>query len=80
MVRIYKIEIEGKSFLDGEDRYRLDYLRRKGFIPNSIFLTMTEGQTEDFIGAWDADEDADDEESRFYSGSPSSWQDIFDIP
>lgn len=81
MARIYNVEIEGKRFYDTEDRYRLDYLRRKGNTPHSIYMTMTEGQTEDFIGAWDADEDdVDNEERRFYSGSPSSWQDIFDIP
>lgn len=81
MARIYNVEIEGKRFYDTEDRYRLDYLRRKGNTPHSIHMTMTEGQTEDFIGAWDADEDdVDNEENRFYSGSPSSWQDIFDIP
>lgn len=56
-----------------------DYLRRKGSKPYSIFLTMTEGQTEDFIGAWDAEND-DSEEARLYSGSPCSWQEIFDIP
>jgi hypothetical protein len=40
---------------------------------------MTEGQTEDFIGAWDDDEDPDNE-SIFCAGSPCDWQLIFDIP
>ncbi|HCT2375993.1 hypothetical protein [Morganella morganii] len=79
MSRIYNVEIEGHSYYDHQDRQRLDYLRRKGSTPYSIFLTMTEGQTEDFIGAWDADNE-DSEEARFYSGSPCSWQEIFHIP
>ncbi|MEV9295261.1 hypothetical protein AB0173_21325 [Klebsiella quasipneumoniae] len=79
MSSIYNVEMEGNSYYDREDHYRLDYLRRKGSKPYSIFLTMTEGQTEDFIGAWDAEND-DSEEARFYSGSPCSWQEIFDIP
>ena len=42
---------------------------------------MTEGQTEDFIGAWDPEDyDEDSDEHIFYSGSPSQWQNIFDIP
>lgn len=83
MSSIYHVEIEGNSYYDRQDHQRLDYLRRKGSTPYSIMLTMTEGQTEDFIGVWDADnedEDDDSEEARFYSGSPSSWQEIFDIP
>ncbi|PNO71275.1 hypothetical protein [Serratia marcescens] len=81
MNSIYNVEIEGNNYYDRQDYQRLDYLRRKGQKPYSIYLTMTEGQTEDFIGAWDADnDDEDSDEARFYSGSPSSWQEIFNIP
>lgn len=79
MSRIYNVEIEGNSYYDRQDHQRLNYLRRKGPTPHSIFLTMTEGQTKDFIGAWDTDNE-DSEEARFFSGSPYSWQEILDIP
>ena len=36
---------------------------------------MTEGQTEDFIGAWDGEKDA-----MFNNGPPANWQEIFDVP
>lgn len=68
-------EIEGFAFHDPEDAYRLSYLRRKMPRPFNLAVTMTEGQTEDFIGAWDADE-----ESVFTNGGPCDWQQIFDVP
>ena len=71
------VSIEGYQFIDREDLHRLDYVRRKIGRPYSLALFMTEGQTEDFIGSWDGDEDAGE---VFSNGSPSNWQAIFDIP
>lgn len=68
-------EIEGFVFNDSEDTYRLGYIARKQPRPYSLAATMTEGQTEDFIGAWDSIE-----EEKFTNGSPCAWQQIFDIP
>lgn len=45
--------------------------------PYNLGLFMTEGQTEDFIGACDGD---DEGPNMFSNGSPSEWQKIFDIP
>lgn len=73
--QISRFEIEGFSFSDREDNYRLDYIRRKQPQPLNLAATMTEGQTEDFIGAWDGEE-----EGMFNNGSPANWQEIFDIP
>lgn len=79
--KVCDIEIEGYNFFDNEDAYRLSYIHRKQPYPFNINLFMTEGQTEDFIGAWDPEDyDEDSDEHIFYSGSPSQWQNIFDIP
>jgi hypothetical protein len=75
--QIATIEIEGFVFSDDEDYHRLGYLQRKQRRPYNLALFMTEGQTEDFFGAWQGD--ADKGES-FGNGPPSAWQAIFDIP
>ena len=67
--------IEGHEFVDSEDRYRLDYLRRKHPFPASIQLLMSEGHVDDYFGAWCGDlEQPDqfdpDEDQRV----------IFDVP
>lgn len=71
------VEIEGSTFSDSEDYHRLGYHKRKTKRPYNLALFMTEGQTEDFIGAWDGDPDIGEE---FSNGSPSNWQKIFNIP
>jgi hypothetical protein len=76
--KITSVTIEGFTYRDRYDRSRLDYIRRKQPRPYNLALFMTEGQTEDFIGAWDADDS--DEADIYCSGSPCTWQDIFDIP
>jgi hypothetical protein len=78
MEKIINVNIEGFSFYDKYDAHRLDYVRRKMPRPYNIVCFMTEGQTEDFIGAWDS-EDYDDG-NIFNSGSPCNWQLIFNIP
>jgi hypothetical protein len=52
------IDIEGFEYFDPEDRYRLGYIARKQPYPSNLQLFMTEGQVEDFIGAWDAVDNA----------------------
>lgn len=74
---IANVSIEGYTFSDNEDYYRLGYVQRKTKRPYHLQLFMTEGQTEDFIGAWDGDQD---DEEQFSNGSPSDWQAIFDVP
>jgi len=75
ITQIAQFEIDGFAFTDPEDGYRLDYIRRKQPHPCNLALTMTEGQTEDFIGAWDGMK-----EGIFNNGSPADWQEIFDVP
>jgi hypothetical protein len=78
--KIVHVNIEGIEFYDRYDSMRLDYIRRKGPYPSNLLCTMTEGQTEDYIGAWDNDEEFEDDESIYHGGSPGEWQAIFDIP
>lgn len=80
IAKIVHVNIEGIEFYDRYDSYRLDYIRRKKPYPSNLLCTMTEGQTEDYIGAWDNDEDYEDDDSIYHGGSPCDWQAIFDIP
>ena len=77
--RIARVNIEGFEFFDKYDAMRLDYIRRKSPFPSNIVCSMTEGQTEDYIGAWDNDEEEDDSDI-YHGGGPRDWQIIFDIP
>jgi hypothetical protein len=78
--KIINVEIEGEQFHDHYDSIRLSYVQRKQPRPYNLALFMTEGQTEDFIGAWDDDDNYDNDDSIYHGGSPCDWQDIFDIP
>ncbi|MCJ8293114.1 MAG: hypothetical protein MJK15_01790 [Colwellia sp.] len=78
--KIVNVTIEGIEFYDRYDAIRLDYIRRKGPYPSNLLCTMTEGQTEDYIGAWDNDESFETDDSIYHGGSPCEWQTIFDIP
>jgi len=79
--QVCHIEIEGFQFFDQEDSYRLSYIRRKQPYPFNLQLFMTEGQVEDFIGAWDSFDYEDSPDNNiFYTGSPADWQEIFDVP
>lgn len=80
IAKIVNVEIEGHRFYDFYDATRLSYVKRKQPRPFNLASFMTEGQTEDFIGAWDNDENYDDDDSIYHGGSPSEWQTIFDIP
>lgn len=74
--QIATVEVEGFTFSDDEDYWRLGYVQRKTRRPYHLGLFMHPGQSEDFIGAWDGDEDAGE---TFSNGSPSNWQAIFDV-
>jgi len=75
--QIATVEIDGFTFLDDEDYWRLGYVQRKMRRPYHLGFFMHPGQSEDFIGAWDGDEDAGE---TFSNGSSSNWQVIFDVP
>lgn len=75
--QIANISVEGFAFVDDEDYHRLSYVQRKTRRPYHLALFMHPGQSEDFIGAWDGDEDKGE---PFTNGSPSNWQAIFEVP
>ncbi|HCH2795278.1 TPA: hypothetical protein NKT10_000994 [Vibrio parahaemolyticus] len=79
MDKIISVEIEGFEFVDRYDAIRLDYNRRKTKRPYNLACFMTEGQIDDFIGAWDDHEDPDNE-GVFNTGNSGNSQLIFDIP
>jgi hypothetical protein len=75
--QIASVEVEGFAFSDDEDYYRLSYVQRMIRRPYHLGLIMREGQSEDFMAAWDGDADA---EQTFSNGPPSNWQAIVDVP
>jgi hypothetical protein len=68
-------EIEGYSFDDREDAYRLDYIRRKHPFPTDLLHMMSEGHVEDFFGSWCAKEEEDG-----VFDPDDDWRIIFDVP
>lgn len=52
----------GQTFIDNEDRSRLDKMARNMDKPTNLFFTISDGQIEDFFGAWDQN----------YEGEPNS--------
>lgn len=75
-----RIQIDGHTFEDPEDKYRLGYLARKTKRPYNIKMLMSEGQVEDFIGAWGSDDADQDEPGVFANINIHDWQVIFDVP
>ncbi len=71
----YHSDIDGIGFYDDEDKFRIDYFKRKYPIPANIMHMISDGHAEDFFGSWCADEDV---EGIF---SPDeNWRKIFDVP
>ncbi len=68
-------EIDGNSFWDDEDSYRLDYLRRKYPLPTNIQHILSEGHVEDFFGSWCAKEETDGD----IFNPDDNWYVIFDV-
>ena len=64
-------------FSDDDDYHRLSYVQRKLRRPYHLALFMHKGQSEDFMGAWDGDEENGE---PFSQASPANWQAIFDVP
>ena len=75
IVQVCHSEIDGFSFWDHEDEYRLNYLRRKYPIPTNIQHIMSEGYVEDFFSSWYAKKETDD-----IFDPDDNWQIIFDVP
>lgn len=69
------VKIEGISFHDSEDQYRLGYLARKYPAPTNILHIMSEGHVEDFFGSWCSD---DEQPGSF--DPDENWQILFDVP
>lgn len=65
------------QWVDSEDWYRIDYIRRKVKYPTSVLGTMTEGMTEDFFGAW-CNQDENGDNNNF--NPDKNWTLIFPIP
>ncbi|MEC2018992.1 hypothetical protein [Bacillus velezensis] len=63
------------GIIDSEDRYRIDYIRRKQPFPASIYYTLTEGMVEDYFGAWCPEEDDED----LYNPDVN-WRILFPVP
>lgn len=72
-------QINGYSFFDDEDWYRLGYLARKYPIPTNIMHIMSEGHVEDFFGAWLSKDDDEDTPSLLFNPD-NNWGIIFDLP
>ncbi|ENJ6137806.1 hypothetical protein AB1Z82_003999 [Bacillus cereus] len=65
-----------KTFIDKEDWYRIDYIKRKQYFPASIYYTMSEGMVEDYFNSWIEDNDAED----IFNDSDIDWGIIFPCP
>jgi len=74
IMKLLSVEIEGESFFDDEDYYRVGYILRKHPRPTSLQMLMTDGHVEDFFGAWC---DKEDNEAGFDPDVDSDV--IFDI-
>lgn len=68
--------IEGYSFYDEEDAYRLNYLERKYPSPTNILHIMSEGHVEDFFGSWCPKDGV----SGDVFDPDDNWRIIFDVP
>lgn len=72
---VYDIEIDGISFHDKEDWYRIGYLARKHPAPTNILHIMSEGHVEDFFGSWCSEDEAP---NAF--NPDDDWGILFDVP
>jgi hypothetical protein len=77
--QVCKTKIHGFSFRDGEDWYRLDYIKRKYPLPTNIMHILSEGHVEDFFGSWLPKNDKDVENEDIFNPD-NNWRVIFDVP
>jgi hypothetical protein len=68
----YIYEDKNEKIIDIEDRYRIDYIKRKHNKLYSLYHTMAEGLIEDFYGAWYSDNEG--------YNPDENWRIIFDVP
>jgi hypothetical protein len=73
--RICNVEIDGFTFYDTEDHYRMEYLQRKYPLPTNILHIMSEGHVEDFFGSWCAKN-----ETTGQFNPDDNWGILFDVP
>ena len=73
----FKREIEGYDFVDHDDLYRLDYLRRRNPSITNVQDTISAGEADDFFGAWGP---TDDDEPNPSFDPDLNNRVIFDIP
>jgi hypothetical protein len=72
-------DIEGYSFDDHEDGYRLHYIQRKHPIPTNLLHMMSEGHVEDFFGSWCNNEEKRQQQDGDFNPD-QNWGIIFDVP
>ena len=74
--KLYSYGEEGFRFIDLEDGYRLDHIKRKKSRPYSIMNTMTEGMVDDFFGAWCSQNEVPED----VYNPDKNWRIIFPVP
>ena len=74
--KLYSYGEEGFRFIDPDDGYRLDYIKRKVSRPYSIMNTMTEGMVDDFFEAWCSQNEALED----VYNPDENWRIIFPVP
>ena len=74
--KLYSYGEEGFRFIDPDDGYRLDYIKRKVSRPYSIMNTMTEGMVDDFFEAWCSQNEAPED----VYNPDENWRIIFPVP
>jgi hypothetical protein len=73
----FKREIEGYDFIDHDDLYRLDNLRRRNPSITHVQDMISAGEADDFFGAWAT---SDDIETDAHFDPDHNNRIIFDIP
>jgi len=73
----FEYDINGNSYIDNDDWYRINYMTRKMKKPLNLHCMMTEGLVEDFFGAWfPKDEDID----KDVYNADNYWSMIYPAP
>ena len=72
----FEYDIDGVSYIDQDDWYRINFMTRKMKRPLNLQWMMTEGLVEDFFGAWIPSED---NEEDVYNPD-EYWSIIFPAP
>lgn len=73
----FQYEIDGNTYIDQDDWYRINYMTRKMKKPLNLRWMMTEGLVEDFFGAWIPKEE--DLEKDVYNAD-KYWSMIYPAP